>query len=99
MRAITKVFAGETRLPALKLKKGDLVLVDENGKATKYEIISLVEPRGHHKYTERLYEVKNVNTGAMKTIAEEDVLRLATPVDSAAVLFEKTESKAKTPQS
>jgi hypothetical protein len=82
-------------MPPLKFRKGDLVMVDVNGKATKYEIVSIVEPRRHLKDSEQLYEARNVITGGMKTIAEEDVLRRATPVDSSAELFEKEETRTK----
>jgi hypothetical protein len=80
-------------LPPLKLKKGDLVMVDENGRATKYEIVSVVEARHRYKDAEQLYEARNVISGEMKTIDEEDILRRATPVDNAAGLFENNESK------
>ncbi|MDH2901524.1 MAG: hypothetical protein PXY39_11190 [archaeon] len=80
-------------MPSVKFKKGDLVMVDENGRATKYEIISVVEPRRHLRDSEQLYEARNVTTGGMKTISQEDVLRRATPVDSSAELFERDESK------
>lgn len=73
-----------------KFKKGDYVLVEERGKATKYEILSIVGKNSRLKDVgERLYEARNVATGTMKTIGEEEVLRLATPVDSSAELFEK----------
>lgn len=82
----------EKELPSVKFKKGDLVMVDENGRATKYEIVSVVEPRRHLRDGEQLYEARNVTTGGMKTIGQEDVLRRATPVDSSAELFEQDES-------
>jgi ribosomal 50S subunit-recycling heat shock protein len=95
MRAANQSSSGERELPSLKYKKGDLVMVDENGKATKYEIVSVVETRRHFKDSEQLYEAKNTTTGGMKTIAEEDVLRRATPVDSSAELFEKGQPRNK----
>ena len=69
-----------------KFKKGDLVMVDENGKALKYEILSVLSLR---KSQESCYEARNVISGKKKTIVEEDILRLATPVDSSAELFPK----------
>ncbi len=81
------------KLSSPKFKKGDLVMVDEKGKATKYEIISVVEAGSRIKdLEEQLYEARNVITGGTKTIAEEDVLRRATPVDSSAELFEQAGS-------
>ncbi len=69
-------------------------MVDENGKAVKYEIISVVEPgRRLKEIDEQLYEARNVTTGGVKTIAQEDVLRRATPVDSSAELFERSNSR------
>ncbi len=70
-----------------KFKKGDLVLVDEKGKATKYEIISVLSPKSTKALGEPCYDARNTLTGNKKTIIEEDILRLATPVDSSADLF------------
>lgn len=65
-------------------------MVDEHGKATKYEIISVLgSGRKLKEIDEHLYEGKNVITGARRTIMQEEVLRLATPVDSSAQLFEE----------
>ncbi len=72
----------------VKFRKGDLVMVDERGKAAKYEILSIVSS-SRAKNLDGCYEAKNVITGAKKTIMEEDILRLATPVDSSADLFPK----------
>ena len=72
----------------VKFRKGDLVIVDESGKAAKYEILSIVSS-SRTKNLDGCYEAKNVITGAKKTIMEEDILRLATPVDSSADLFPK----------
>ncbi len=65
-------------------------MVDEKGKATKYEIISVIRPNARLKEedNEQLYEARNVITGGRRTIAQEEVLRKATPVDSSAQLFE-----------
>jgi hypothetical protein len=84
----------ERKLSSTKFKKGEFVIVDEKGKATKYEIISVVQPRSRFSDPdEQLYEARNVTTGGTKTIAQEDVLRRATPVDSSAELFEQTGSE------
>jgi hypothetical protein len=71
-----------------KYKKGDLVMVDELGKAVKYEILSVLNPRkGQMDASELAYEAKSATTGFKKTILQEDILRLATPIDSSEELF------------
>lgn len=72
-----------------KFKKGDWVLVEENGNATKYEIVSVLSSKSTKAVGESCYEARNSVTGNKKTIIEEDILRLATPVDSSADLFPK----------
>ena len=72
-----------------KFKKGDLVMVDENGKAIKYEILSVLSTRSVKSLGESCYEARHASKGNKKTIIEEDILRLATPVDSSAELFTK----------
>lgn len=72
-------------------KKGDVVMVDERGRAVKYEILSVLAMTTSRRVKdsgERLYEAKNVASGAVRTISQEDVLRRATPVDSSAELFD-----------
>ena len=86
----------EKHLSSPKFRKGDLVIVDEKGRPSKYEIVSVVQPSGRIKgIEEQLYEAKNVTTGGMRTIAQEEVLRRATPIDSSADLFEEMEPKKK----
>jgi hypothetical protein len=71
-----------------KYKKGDIVMVDEFGRGVKYEILSVLNmPRGQRAEAEMCYEAQNVSTGAKKTILQEDILRMATPVDSSEDLF------------
>jgi hypothetical protein len=83
-------------MSSAKFKKGDLVIVDERGKAAKYEILSIVHSGARLKNLgELLYEARNVITGGTRTIAEEEVLRRATPVDSSAQLFEHTNTNNK----
>lgn len=63
-------------------------MVDEQGKAVKYEILSVLNARGSQWENEDLcYEAQNASTGARKTILQEDILRLATPIDSSEELF------------
>jgi hypothetical protein len=71
-----------------KFKKGDVVMVDEFGKAVKFEILSVLSPRkGTREASDLGYEAQNVTTGAKKTILQEDILRMATPIDSSEDLF------------
>jgi hypothetical protein len=71
-----------------KYKKGDVVMVDESGKAVKYEILSVLSPnKGQRDMVDLCYEAKNVTSGSRKTILQDDILRLATPIDSSAELF------------
>lgn len=74
---------------APRFKKGDLVMVDENGKAIKYEIVSIIQGRKLKVAEEPIYEVKNSSTGERKTVSSEDILRLATPIDSSEDLFKR----------
>jgi hypothetical protein len=63
-------------------------MVDESGKAVKYEILSVLNPnKGQRDMVDRCYEAKNVSSGSRKTILQDDILRLATPIDSSAELF------------
>jgi hypothetical protein len=68
-------------------KKGDLVMVDEFGKATKYEIMAILAPKSIKSLGDSCYEARNSLDGKTKMISEEDILRRATPVDSSAELF------------
>ncbi|MHB1908667.1 MAG: hypothetical protein ACYCQJ_07310 [Nitrososphaerales archaeon] len=74
---------------APRFKKGDLVMVDEKGKAIKYEIVATIQGRKLKISEELLYEVKNPSTGERKTVSSEDILRLATPIDSSEDLFKR----------
>ena len=77
-------------LASTRFRKGDIVMVDEDGKAIKYEILSvLTSNKGTKSLMDSCYEARNVITGDKKTISTEDILRLATPVDSSAELFSK----------
>jgi hypothetical protein len=71
-----------------KYKRGDVVMVEESGKAIKYEILSVLSTRkGQGRSGDSCYEAQNSSTGARKTILQEDILRLATPIDSSEDLF------------
>ncbi|MHB8566281.1 MAG: hypothetical protein ACYC7D_00190 [Nitrososphaerales archaeon] len=78
-----------------KYKKGDLVLIDDAGRAREYEIMShLVSNRSLKiRIGELCYEAKDVANGETRTISEDEILRLATPVDNSAQLFQRSDSK------
>ena len=72
-----------------KYKKGDLVIIDDDGKALEVEIVSPISTRGY-KVQEQIYDAKEVTTGQNRTISEDQILRHATPVDNSAQLFSKS---------
>ena len=86
-KAITDIMASS------KYRKGDLVIIDDDGSALEVEIISTISARGFKVQDEKIYDVKEVTTGEKRTISEDQILRLATPVDNSAQLFSKSESK------
>ncbi|MGI0091754.1 MAG: hypothetical protein ACREBS_08595 [Nitrososphaerales archaeon] len=72
---------------SFKFKKGDLVIVDDGGKPTEFEIIS---PLWATKDGGDLcYNAKEVASGQNRMISQDEILRLATPVDNSAELFQK----------
>lgn len=76
---------------SFKFKKGDLVIVDENGQPIEFEIISQLPIGGRMKQgTDLFYDAREVASGRKKTVSEDEILRLATPVDNSAQLFRKT---------
>ena len=75
---------------SFKFKKGDFVIVDDGGRPTEFEIISpLPAGRSKHANMDFCYDAKEVNSGEKRTISEDEILRLATPVDNSAQLFSK----------
>ena len=77
-------------MASFKFKKGELVIVDDSGQPVEFEIISLLPTHGKLKSEIDLcYDARNVLTGKSKTISEDEILRLATPVDNSAQLFSK----------
>lgn len=77
-------------LATFKFKKGDLVIVDDFGQPAEFEIISSLSPHSKVKSgIDLCYDAKEVLTGKTKTISEDEILRLATPVDNSAQLFRK----------
>lgn len=77
-------------MPSSKFKKGDLVIVNDQGRPVQFEVLSsLSRGRGLKTGEEILYNVKEVSSGKSRTISEDDILRLATPVDNSSSLFTK----------
>ena len=76
-----------------KYKKGDLVIMDDDGTALEVEIVSPISTRGFKAQVEHLYDAKEVSTGQKRTISEDQILRPATPVDNSAQLFSKSANK------
>jgi hypothetical protein len=76
-------------LVSLRFKKGDVVIVDRDGKAVQYEIVSLLSHGREMKSLELLYDARETSTGEQRTISEDEILRLATPIDNSADLFER----------
>jgi hypothetical protein len=80
-------------LGSFKFKKGDRVIVDRDGKAVQYEIVSLLSHGREMKLLESLYDAREMSTGEQRTISEDEILRLATPIDNSAELFERQKKK------
>lgn len=77
-------------LTSFKFQKGDLVVIDENGQAIVYEIISsLAANKSMKSGSDVCYDAKQVLSGKVRTIYQDEILRLATPVDNSAQLFKR----------
>jgi len=77
-------------LGAFKFKKGDFVIIDDGGTPIEFEIVSPLQPgKGNHLGGELCYDAREVSSGQRRTVSEDDILRLATPVDNSAQLFRK----------
>ena len=77
-------------MASYKFKRGDLVIVDEAGQPVEFEIVSpLRTGKGLGNGSEFYYDAKEISSGKRKTVSEDEILRLATPVDNSAQLFKK----------
>ena len=66
------------------------MIIDGGGTPIEFEIVSPLQPgRGSRLGMELCYDAKEVNSGERRTITEDEILRLATPVDNSAQLFRK----------
>lgn len=69
------------------------MIIDDDGTPTEFEIISPLQTRksksGDGEY---FYDAKEVVSGEKRTISQDDILRLATPVDNSAQLFRKKDN-------
>ena len=77
-------------LVSFRFKKGDLVIVNDEGRPVVFEITSALPTSKVLKSgTDFFYDAKEIASGKRKTISEDEILRLATPVDNSAQLFKK----------
>lgn len=69
------------------------MIINDGGTPIEFEIIApLQTSKGMKAGGERFYDAKEVVSGEKRTISEDDILRLATPVDNSAQLFSKKET-------
>lgn len=79
---------------SFKFKKGDKVIVNVNGAPVEFEIVSpLFTGNAKLLGTDLCYDAKEILSGMSRTISEDDILRLATPVDNSAELFQKEQKQ------
>ena len=76
---------------AYRFKKGDLVIIDDAGTPTELEIVAPLHTSKSRPSQggEVFYDAREVVSGEKRTISQDDILRLATPVDNSAQLFRK----------
>jgi hypothetical protein len=80
-------------LASFRFKKGDLVIIDDHGTPIEFEIIAPLQPqKSIPRGGELFYTAKEVASGEKRTISQDDILRLATPVDNSAQLFRKRDN-------
>jgi len=80
----------------MRFRKGDLVIVDVAGKPTQFEILNLLSSRAGRRTVlaeDPCYEARNTVTGGRSTISEDEILRMATPVDNSSDLFGKSSNE------
>ncbi len=83
---------------ASRYKKGDLVIVDVAGKPVEFEITSHLISSNRDvriRNEDVCYEARDVANGVTRTIYEDEILRLATPVDNSAQLFQRASTNTK----
>ena len=75
---------------SFRFKKGDFVIIDDGGTPIEFEIIAPLQTNKSKSVDgELFYDAKEVVSGEKRTISQDDILRLATPVDNSAQLFRK----------
>lgn len=78
---------------SFKFKKGDRVIVNVNGDPVEFQIISpLLTGNSKLPGMELYYNAQEAASGRNMTISEDEILRLATPVDNSAELFQKRQN-------
>ena len=66
------------------------MIIDDGGTPIEFEIVSPLQPRKGSRLDQELcYDAREVSSGESRTIYEDEILRLATPVDNSAQLFRK----------
>jgi len=66
------------------------VIIDDGGTPIEFEIIAPLQTNKSKSVDgELFYDAKEVVSGEKRTISQDDILRLATPVDNSAQLFRK----------
>jgi hypothetical protein len=79
-----------SQMVSFKFKRGDSVIVDDSGVPTEFEIIAPLQTgKGRGVGEDVIYDARKVSSGEKRTISEDEILRLATPVDNSAQLFRK----------
>lgn len=80
---------------SFKFKKGDRVIVNVKGAPVEFEIISPLFA-GNQRVAESdlCYDARETLSGRNETVYEDEILRLATPIDNSARLFEKEQNRS-----
>lgn len=79
---------------SFKFKKGDKVIVNVNGDPVEFDIVSpLFTGNSRLSGTDLCYDAREAVSGTSRTISEDEILRLATPIDNSAKLFQKEQKQ------
>ncbi len=68
------------------------MIIDDGGTPIQFEIIAPLQTHGKSVDGELFYDAKEVISGKKRTISQDDILRMATPVDNSAQLFGKRDN-------
>ena len=70
------------------------MIVDDGGKPTEFEIIAPLPASKNGG--DLCYDARDVTSGHSRMVSEDEILRLATPVDNSAQLFQKRQQQDRT---